>query len=297
MVLGKLPMECRLEWPRNSLGKEGDLDYLLSSLQEELKRRDRASCYTSRERESTTNRTQPPPFQPHRPAAATLYSAVPTAPVHCVLCSGSHPISQCSQFLQLAYCGRRDECYLHRLCYACLNTGHLQSSCTEKCATCGGQHHRLLCNTAVTPEAPTRGVNVNAPSFSQSSTYQNIRRSGAAPSGGNMRLYHSRNQILPQLLQVTAKDKRGKPVSITVLLDTGSDCSYARQEVINNLSPCCTGVESVAFTAFGSLRPVASQILGIYNVDLFADIKSCVTVNVIEIEQICAPVCHSIVFD
>ena len=90
-----------------------------------------------------------------------------------------------------------------------------------------------------------------------------------------MRLCHSRNQILPQLKQVTAKDKRGKPLSLTVLLDTGSDCSYARQEVINNLSSCCTGVESVVFAAFGSSRPVASQIRGIYNVDLFADIKSC----------------------
>ena len=63
MVLGKLPMECRLAWANYSLGKEGDLDFLLSSLHEELKRRDRASCYTSLERESTTNRTQPlPPF-------------------------------------------------------------------------------------------------------------------------------------------------------------------------------------------------------------------------------------------
>ena len=54
LVLGKLPMECRLEWARNSVGKEGDLDFLLSSLQEELKRRDHASCYTSRTHESTS---------------------------------------------------------------------------------------------------------------------------------------------------------------------------------------------------------------------------------------------------
>ena len=35
-------MECRLEWARNSLGKEGDLDFLLNSLHEGLKRHDRA---------------------------------------------------------------------------------------------------------------------------------------------------------------------------------------------------------------------------------------------------------------
>ena len=151
MVLGKLPMECWLEWARNSLGKECDLDFLLNSLHEELKRRDRASCYTSRTHKSTGH-------------------AQLTAAVHCVLCSGSHSVSQCSQFLQLAYRRRRDKCYRHRLCYACLSTGHLQSSCTEKRGMCGGQHHRLLCNTAVTPEAPTRGVNVNSPSFSRSST-------------------------------------------------------------------------------------------------------------------------------
>ena len=89
------------------------------------------------------------------------------------------------------------------------------------------------------------------------------RRAGATHSGGNM------------------------------LLDTGRDCSYVRQEMIIHLSLCCTGVESVAFTAFGSSRLVASQICGIFNVDLFSDITPCVTVNVIEIEQICAPVCST----
>ena len=49
----------------------------------------------------------------------------------------------------------------------------------------------------------------------------------------------------------------------------------------------------MAFAAFGSPRPVASQIRGIYNADLFADIKSCVTVNVMESEQICDPVCST----
>ena len=79
-------------------------------------------------------------------------------------------------------------------------------------------------------------------------------------------------------------------MSLTVLLNTCSDCSYVRQEVINHLSPCCTGVESVrSFTAFGSSRPVASQIHGIYNVDHFSAITPYVTINVIEIEQMCAP--------
>ena len=66
MVLGKLPMECHLEWTGNSLRKEGDFDFLLNSLQEELKRRDRATCYSSRERESVASRahsvTPPPSF-------------------------------------------------------------------------------------------------------------------------------------------------------------------------------------------------------------------------------------------
>ena len=197
----------------------------------------------------------PPPYSPpqlHRPAAATLSSAAPTTPVHCVICSGSHSIARCSQSLQLPHRGRRDKSYRHRLCYACLNTGYLQSSCKEKCGSCGGQHHRLLCHSAVAPDVYTRGVNVNAPRFSSLSPSQTVWRAGTVPSGGNVRLCHSRNRILPQLLQVTANNKRGKPASLTVLLNTGSDCLYVRQEVINHLSPCSTGVESVAFAAFGS---------------------------------------------
>ena len=100
----------------------------------------------------------PPPFN-HIDRPLLHYSATPTSPVYCVLCSDlicdsiSDSICQCSQFLQLSYRGRRDECHHHRLCYTCLNTEHLQSSCQEKCETCGGQHHGLSCHTAVTLEA------------------------------------------------------------------------------------------------------------------------------------------------
>ena len=65
MVLLKLLMECRLEWAHNSLGKKGDFDFLLNSLHKELKWRDRATCYTSRQRESVTGRAHfatPPPL-------------------------------------------------------------------------------------------------------------------------------------------------------------------------------------------------------------------------------------------
>ena len=94
--------------------------------------------------QQTVHNSSPPPFQSHRLSAATLYSAASITPVYFVLCSGSYSISQCSQFLQLSYHGRRDESYRHRLCYAVLNSEHLQSTCQEKCGTCGGQHHRLL---------------------------------------------------------------------------------------------------------------------------------------------------------
>ena len=49
----------------------------------------------------------------------------------------------------------------------------------------------------------------------------------------------------------------------------------------------------MTFAVFGSSRPVASQICGIYNLDHFSDITPCASVNVIEIEQICAPVCST----
>ena len=42
-----------------------------------------------------------------------------------------------------------------------------------------------------------------------------------------------------------------------------------------------------------AVRGQSPQIRGIYNVDLFADIKFCFTVNVIKIEQMCAPVCST----
>ena len=45
LLLSRLPSEVRLEWARSSVGKEGDLDHLLSFLQQEIARLDRSQVY------------------------------------------------------------------------------------------------------------------------------------------------------------------------------------------------------------------------------------------------------------
>ena len=66
----------------------------------------------------------------------------------CGACSEPHEITQCSTFIKLSNSGRWNLARKKGLCYGCLKSTHIRSTCksTTKCAInhCNKFHHKLL---------------------------------------------------------------------------------------------------------------------------------------------------------
>ena len=77
--------------------------------------------------------------------AANTTAATPTAG-SCERCGGQHRIPACDIFKGLSSADKRKFCINTRICYLCLETGHMARNCksTEMCAICGIGHHTLL---------------------------------------------------------------------------------------------------------------------------------------------------------
>ena len=64
----------------------------------------------------------------------------------CVLCSDSHSLDQCKQFLTMAIEDKQKVIKEHRLCFGCLGQNHISRTCTRKhkCQKCGKLHPSAL---------------------------------------------------------------------------------------------------------------------------------------------------------
>ena len=66
----------------------------------------------------------------------------------CRLCSGSHSILDCEEFLGMTVPKRWESARLHRLCFRCLSAFHIGRRCPSsqlcKVDNCQQNHHRLL---------------------------------------------------------------------------------------------------------------------------------------------------------
>ena len=171
LILSRLPSEVRLEWARSSVGKEGDLDNLICFLQQEISRLERSGVYegltsprktTSPGQAAAAATGRRPAFSggrqgpaagllgqrgarsASRPSTAALQSA---AAVGCGFCGQQHQTAKCLGWQRLSVDDRFSCVREKRLCFCCLETGHLARRCAARCVKCGGRHHVTLCAT------------------------------------------------------------------------------------------------------------------------------------------------------
>merc|ERR1712015_469722 len=95
---------------------------------------------------------------------------------YCVLCDGSHRISECATFVALSPDERATVCRNNDLCFRCLRLGHVARACTSRgrCIVCGKPHHGALHGstappTAWTPNQMTFAVKTTTPTAPQES--------------------------------------------------------------------------------------------------------------------------------
>lgn len=65
---------------------------------------------------------------------------------NCSFCNEEHQSEACPSYSSWTVATRKQEVGLHRLCFKCLNRGHLASTCrASSCSNCQRSHHETLC--------------------------------------------------------------------------------------------------------------------------------------------------------
>ena len=92
-------------------------------------------------------------------------------PDKCITCNAEHPLYLSTGFKKLTLEKKLDVVKRNKLCYNCLSSRHLSSTCKSKsnCKECGAKHHTLLHNMSPTSDAEGAAGNVNLvrPGFKQ----------------------------------------------------------------------------------------------------------------------------------
>ena len=84
--------------------------------------------------------------------------AISTIQKQCSLCKGTHPLTKCQEFKKKRVEERGEFVKTKGLCFGCLKSGHLSSSCRSRltCEECSKPHPTLLHNSIQTAKRPPR---------------------------------------------------------------------------------------------------------------------------------------------
>ncbi|XP_074659583.1 uncharacterized protein LOC141912256 [Tubulanus polymorphus] len=161
----------------------------------------------------------------------------------CVICSGSHSVSNCGDFIDKSVDERFALVKRLRLCINCLSPGHFIATCKSlsccKEPGCGKRHHTLL--------HVKRKIKIN--DIEQKNQTQNLdtcnSESQASSSQGVAPSAIERNIVLGldsncsdvyfQVLPIVVQGANGRRISTYGLLDSGSDVTLIREDLAIDL--------------------------------------------------------------
>ncbi|XP_076055277.1 uncharacterized protein LOC143033673 [Oratosquilla oratoria] len=168
IIVARLPQDIRLEWSRESAGREGDLEWLMKFLQTEIQRRERSEIFKDLSMEKSN---APQDIERRKVSSASaLQTSAEEGSQQCVFCYKRHKSEKCNQILRLDILRREEKVKSLGLCFKCLVRGHMSKDCRGKvkCAQCSGYHNVLFCRTGkticVTNNSPSRQGVAHTPS-------------------------------------------------------------------------------------------------------------------------------------
>lgn len=276
----KLPKNSRLEWARRSNLKEKfDLDKLIRFAKSEvetlesLESSSKDLSLTTSSKESSSFVSASKKFKSKNsfrspPAAAATMSA--KAHVwSCYLCDSKEPHRpmQCSQFLAMNPGQRRRIQSQKGLCENCLGK-HSKDQCssTKSCFKCGQQHHTLLHEDRI-----------------------------QASSSGSVKMAIQRDRSSVSIVQTALVKIRGSQRKVRILIDSGSEESYIRQELVSEIRPPLVSTKLHRIETFGG-KITNSEPHSTYSIEVanrFDKFQSWISLQVIAVPFICRP-CSSI---
>ena len=263
LILARLPVEIRLEWAREE-GHEDDLDYLLNFLSQEIERQERSQGYGGMRKQQPAIKTSQASSPVQGTATALQVVAV------CGICGKDHSTSRCYRLTRTSVRNRRPVVKKARLCYACLESGHEVSSCSQVCSKCGGSHHAVLCR-------PPKEVHEEQGLNSRSGT-------GAVVEAHTNVTIES-TQVIMQIAKVKVPHS---DAVVNLFFDTGSDRTYVSTDALKSIRPQFVRAERLSYAAFGQHDRTQLSMRNVFSVQL-QGIDAIETIEAFEVPVICAP--------
>ena len=197
IIVSRLPSQLALEWAETSKGKEGDLQNLLTFLQDTVNVRQRALCFSTDSssmlsgastQDNNTSQSRQPRLATTSALTVSKQDSLGSSSLErCLTCGKAHNLVSCEQFLNSTVAKRRQAIYNYGACYKCFGANHLAKNCPTriKCHHCDAPHHPLLCKLG-----GEEHINEEQNVFYGSHTKSNGKPSFGAPR--NLRLTRGR---------------------------------------------------------------------------------------------------------
>ncbi|XP_062533726.1 uncharacterized protein LOC134202744 [Armigeres subalbatus] len=164
-----------------------------------------------------------------------------SAPIKCVVCTDSHLLYQCPQFLKLPVSERDGLLRSHSLCRNCFRRGHQARDCNSKftCRQCRGKHHTLVCFKGKADDkrsSNTTESTTNTVESAEEPTNTKVVNVAATTSAISNAATGSPTGVLLLTAIVLLKDEGGNIVHARALLDSASECNLITKQMRNQLS-------------------------------------------------------------
>lgn len=287
LILHQLPPNIRLEWARVGEDREGDLEFLLKFLHEEIARRERSQAFNSFSNQSKHFE----PTKNPRPTAAALFSCggseFPKENVSkkqssrkfCAFCPGEHFSDQCPVIKNLTFDQRKAKIKELGLCFRCIGKGHLSMNCSKVCYFCKGSHHSVLCKGRLAK---------NADSDSNETTPPPTGAQEGQPT--HQGVSYSNSGKRTTLMQVIKTKVNG--VEVSLLFDSGSDRSFVNASTAQLLKLKPIGCEELSYSCFGEQNAGKrkQKPMTLYELE-----HNGIKMKLLEIPDICSPMHRSAV--
>ena len=283
VILSRLPADVRMEWAREGLNKEGDLNWLLTFLKGEIERRERANTFkleSAKKDPQNQDKKQSSKTKgkPKLSTASALHSST-QGNRQCAFCSKSnHKSSKCWTAAKLSNEDQRAAIRKAGLCFKCLEQGHLAKSCQAVCEKCKRGHHKLLCTSMLKAEEKVE---------KQKDEKQDDGAAGDSNVNVSCLAKTRKQQVILQTAKVKIRGPNGKIEQACILFDSGSDQSYVTASLAKKLQLSTVDKIEHRYATFGGKKSDRSQ-KDVKKVSLLDLSNNTHTINAIEIPVIYA---------
>ena len=277
LILSRLPQIIINEWSRKSKGKEKDLKYLLDLCNEEIVIKEKTQIVKNSTQSGKTERRKQSyrdgQFYKQRHSTASALITVDNAS-KCIFCdSTKHDGTVCHFVKSMKLEEVKDRVKKSGACFKCLVRGHLAKNCEAVCKVCQGGHHHNICT-----KKDARNRDVGKPENKEQNHTLNVSCVASTSQ-----------EVLLQIATVQVVGKTSDDVaSCNVLFDSGSNQTYIRKQIANQLRSKIVDKIQHSVTVFGGQKSRTSErcVREICLIDIWGNPHE---IQAIETDDVCAP--------